>query len=161
MYCLLIPSGEFVRISPISCGICHIVVIPLWEPITNLLAGFQWPLKHLQEGCSQVHIVGGVVALGGVVAYWEAWWLSGSAPDFCPAVPSSHPASPQPTVDCQSYCGLPPGMALGCGLTSVRGDRGENYEKWTAGSAKTYQKKNISYISESVNWNSIIDFTDF
>jgi hypothetical protein len=35
-------------------------------------------------------------------------------------------------------------MALGCGLTSVRGDRGENYEKWTAGSPKTYKEK-ISY----------------
>jgi hypothetical protein len=60
---------------------------------------------------------------------WEAWWLSGSAPDCCPAVPGSNPASPQPTADCQSSGGMPPGMALGCGLTSVRGDRGENYEK--------------------------------
>jgi hypothetical protein len=75
--------------------------------------------------------------MGGMVAQygrhggsaWEAWWLSGSAPDCCPAVPGSNPASPQPTADCQSSGGLPPGMALGCGLTSVRGDRGENYEK--------------------------------
>ncbi len=59
----------------------------------------------------------------------EAWWLSGSASDCCPVVPGSNPASPQPTADCQSSGGLPPGMALGCGLTSVRGDRGENYEK--------------------------------
>ncbi len=59
----------------------------------------------------------------------EAWWLSGSAPDCCPAVLGLNPASPQPTADCQSSGGLPPGMALGCGLTSVRGDRGENYEK--------------------------------
>jgi hypothetical protein len=28
-------------------------------------------------------------------------------------------------------------MALGCGLTSIRGNRGENYEKKTAGSPKT------------------------
>jgi hypothetical protein len=36
-------------------------------------------------------------------------------------------------------------MALGCGLTSVRGDRGEDYEKQTAGSLKTHKqrKKNI------------------
>ncbi len=40
-----------------------------------------------------------------------------------------NPASPQPTADCQSSGGLPPGMAIGCGLTSVRGYRGENYEK--------------------------------
>jgi hypothetical protein len=36
--------------------------------------------------------------------------------------------SPQSTADCQSPGGLPSGMALGCGLTSVRGNRGENYE---------------------------------
>ncbi len=52
------------------------------------------------------------------------------------AVPGSNPASPQPTADCQSSGGLRPGMALGCGLTSVRGDRGENYEN-----AKTYKEK--------------------
>jgi hypothetical protein len=57
----------------------------------------------------------------------EAWWLNGSAPDCCPAVPGSNPASPQPTADCQSPGGLPPRMALGCGLTSVRGNKGENY----------------------------------
>ncbi len=61
--------------------------------------------------------------------FWEAWWLSGSAPDCCPAVPGLNPVSPQPTTDSQSSGGLPPGMALGCGLTSVRGNRGENYEK--------------------------------
>jgi hypothetical protein len=38
------------------------------------------------------------------------------------------PESPQTTADCQSPGGLPPGMALGCRLTSVRGNRGENYE---------------------------------
>jgi hypothetical protein len=59
----------------------------------------------------------------------EAWWLSGIEPDCCPAVPGLNPASPQPTADCQSSGGLPPEMALGCGLTSVRGDRGEDYEK--------------------------------
>jgi hypothetical protein len=67
---------------------------------------------------------------GGMVAQcWVAWWLNGSAPDCCPAVLGSNPVSPQPTADCQSPDGLPPGMALGWGLTSVRGDRGENHEK--------------------------------
>ncbi len=65
-----------------------------------------------------------------------AWWLSGSAPDCCPAVPGSNPASPQPTADCPSPGGLPPGMALGRGLTSVRGNREQNCEKWTDGSPK-------------------------
>jgi hypothetical protein len=32
-------------------------------------------------------------------------------------------------------------MAHGCGLTSVRGNRGENYEKGAAGSPKTYKEK--------------------
>ncbi len=59
----------------------------------------------------------------------EACWLRGSAPDCCPAVPGSNLAPPQPTSDCQSSGGLPPGMALGCGLISVRGESGENYEK--------------------------------
>ncbi len=45
------------------------------------------------------------------------------------AVPGSNLASPQLTADCQSPGGLPPGIALGCKLTSVRGDRGENYQK--------------------------------
>ncbi len=71
----------------------------------------------------------------------EAWWLSGSAPDCCPAVPGSNPVSPQPTADCQSSGGLPPGMALGCGLTSVRGARGKTYEKWAVGRQKHKKKK--------------------
>jgi hypothetical protein len=50
-------------------------------------------------------------------------------PDCCPAVPGSNPASLQPTADCKSPGGLLPGMAFGCRLTSVRGDRGESYEK--------------------------------
>jgi hypothetical protein len=74
---------------------------------------------------------------------WEAWWLNGSAPDCCPAVLGSNPVSPQPTADCQYPDGLPPGMALGWGLTSVRGDRGENHEKWTAGLPKTYKEKKV------------------
>jgi hypothetical protein len=73
----------------------------------------------------------------------EAWWFSGIVPDCCPAVLGSNPVSPQPTADCQSAGGLPPGMALGCRLTSMRGNRGENYEKQTAGSPKTYKEKNI------------------
>jgi hypothetical protein len=35
----------------------------------------------------------------------------------------------QSTADCQSPGGLPPGMALGCRLTSVRGNRGEKNTK--------------------------------
>jgi hypothetical protein len=66
----------------------------------------------------------------------EAWWLNGSAPDCCPAVPGSNLASPQPTADCPSPGGLPPGMALGRGLTSVKGNRGKNCDKWTAASPK-------------------------
>jgi hypothetical protein len=66
----------------------------------------------------------------------ETWWLNGRVPDCCPAVSGSYPASPQPTADCRSPGGLPPGTALVRGLTSVRGNRGKNYEKWTASSAK-------------------------
>ncbi len=82
----------------------------------------------------------------------EAWWLSGSVPDCCPAVPGSNPASPQPTSDCQSSGGLPPGMVLGCGLTSVRDDGGENYDKWPAGLPKTYKEKNMLRVWEEVYW---------
>jgi hypothetical protein len=49
---------------------------------------------------------------------------------------------------------LPPGMALGRVLTSVRGDRGENYEKWTAGSPKTYKEK--KYFITSIFWVRVI-----
>jgi hypothetical protein len=102
-------------------------------------------------------------SLGSVVAHreawwlnWEAWWLNGSAPDCCPTVPGSNPASPQPTAHCKSPGGLPPGMALGCGLTSVRGDRGEYYKKITAASPK---KKKIIRMSctiypSSTSWSS-------
>jgi hypothetical protein len=47
----------------------------------------------------------------------------------------------QSRADCQSPGGLPPGMALGCGLTYARGDRGENYKKITAGLPITYKEK--------------------
>jgi hypothetical protein len=80
-----------------------------------------------------------------MVTLREAQWLSVSAPDCCPVVPGSKPASPQPTADCRSSGGLPPGMALNCELTSVRGDRGENYEIWTTGSPKTYEGKKYSF----------------
>jgi hypothetical protein len=58
----------------------------------------------------------------------EVRWLNGHAPDCCPWVPGSNLVSPQPTADCQSPGGLTPGIALGCRLTSVRGNRGENCE---------------------------------
>jgi hypothetical protein len=73
---------------------------------------------------------------------WEAWWLSGNAPHCCPAVPESEFSVSLAHSWLPSSGGLPPGMALGCGLTSVRGDRGENYEKWTVSSPKKYIKKN-------------------
>ncbi len=66
-------------------------------------------------------------------------------PDCCPAVPGSNPASPQPTADCQSPGGLPPGMALGCRLTSVRGNRGENYEKEPLVRKKHIKKKKVIF----------------
>ncbi len=75
---------------------------------------------------------------------WEVWWLNGNMPDCCPAVPGLNPVSPQPTTDCQSPGGLPPGMALGSRLTSLRGKRGENYKKLTPGSLKTYKEKKDS-----------------
>jgi hypothetical protein len=53
----------------------------------------------------------------------------GNMPECCPAVPGLNPASPQPTADCQSPGGLPPGMALVCGLTSVRGDHQKTYKR--------------------------------
>ncbi len=68
-------------------------------------------------------------------AWWlkrEAWWLNGNAPDCCL----------QPTADCQSPGGLPPGMALGCGLTTVRGNRGENYENEPLVRQKHIKEKN-------------------
>jgi hypothetical protein len=60
-----------------------------------------------------------------VAQFREAWWLSGSTPDCCPAVLGLNPVSPLPSADCQSSSGFPPGVALAWGLTSVRGDRGE------------------------------------
>ncbi len=54
----------------------------------------------------------------------------------------SNPASPLPTADCQFPGGLPPGMALGCGLTSVRGSRGENHENEPLVRQKHIKKKN-------------------
>jgi hypothetical protein len=74
---------------------------------------------------------------------WEVWWLNGSAPDSSPAVPGSNLAS---TADCQSPGGLTPGMALGCGLTSVRGNRGENYENEPLVRQKHIKKKNVGQI---------------
>jgi hypothetical protein len=82
-------------------------------------------------------------------AWWifrEAWWINGSVPDCCPAVPGSNPVSPQPTADCQSPDGLPPGMALGCELTSVRGNRGENYKNEPLVRQKHIRKKEKTFM---------------
>jgi hypothetical protein len=73
----------------------------------------------------------------------EAWWINGSVPDCCPAVQGSNLVSPQPTADFQSPGGLTPGMALGCGLTSVRGNRGENYKNEPLVRQKHIKKKKI------------------
>ncbi len=59
------------------------------------------------------------------------------------AVPGSNPASTQPTADCQSPGRLPPGMALGWGLTSVRGNRGENSENELLIRQKHIRKKKV------------------
>jgi hypothetical protein len=49
--------------------------------------------------------------------------------------------SPQPTADCRSPGGLRPGMELDCGLTSARGNRGENYENESLVCQKHIKKK--------------------
>jgi hypothetical protein len=82
---------------------------------------------------------------------WEVWLLNGSTPDCCPAVPGSNPASPQPTADCQSSGGLPPGMALGFRLTSVRGNRGVNYVNEPLVRQKHYKKKKYSLCFSTKN----------
>jgi hypothetical protein len=74
----------------------------------------------------KVNPCGSMVAKGRCGGFWEAWWLNGHVPDCCPAVPGSNPASTQPTADSRSPGGLPLGMALVCGLSFVRGSRGEN-----------------------------------
>ncbi len=74
----------------------------------------------------------------------EAWWLNGRVPDCCPAVPGLTLASPQPTADCQSPGGLPPGMALGCRLNSVRGNRVENYENGPLVCQIKYKEKKLN-----------------
>jgi hypothetical protein len=50
--------------------------------------------------------------------------------------------------DYQSPGGWPLGMALGCGLTSVRGNRGENYENEPLVRQKHIKKKNIRFKRE-------------
>jgi hypothetical protein len=77
---------------------------------------------------------------------WEVWWLNGSAPDCCPAILGLNRASPQATAVCQSPGGLPPGMALGCELTSVRGNTGEKYENQPLVCQKHLKEKNISLL---------------
>jgi hypothetical protein len=46
-------------------------------------------------------------------------------------------------------------MAHGCGLTSVRGNRGENHEKGTAGSPKTYKEKKDDQVLQNT-YSSIL-----
>ncbi len=94
-------------------------------------------------------------------AWWlnvEAWWLNGSAPDCFPAVSGLNPESPQPTADCQSPGGLPPGMALSCRLSSVRGNRGESYANEPLGRPKHKNKnktascqRNIYLYTDDIN----------
>jgi hypothetical protein len=69
-------------------------------------------------------------------------WLNSSTPDCCPVVPGSNSASPQPTANCQSPGRLPPRMALGYGLTSLRATE-EKITKMNVGSPKTYKDKKI------------------
>jgi hypothetical protein len=78
----------------------------------------------------------------------EVWWLNGIASDCCPTVPGLIAVSPQPTADCPSPGGLPPGMAFGRGLTSVRGNRGENYENEPMVRQKHAKKKKCSAFNE-------------
>ncbi len=54
-----------------------------------------------------------------VAQFRNAWWLNGCVLDCCPAVPGLNLASPRPQLTANSPGELPPGMALGCGLTSV------------------------------------------
>ncbi len=114
--------------------------------------GSIWEAWWLNDGRRGGSMLGGVVAQcgrrGGSMG--EAWWLNGSVPDCCPAVPGSNPASPQPTADCQSPGRLPPGMALGCGLTSVRGNRGENYKNEPLVRKKHIKKKRLSSFISSL-----------
>ncbi len=81
---------------------------------------------------------------------WEARWLNmggvvaqserhgGSSGGM---MAQKEPESPQTTANCQSPGGLPPGMSLGCRLTSVRGQQRRKLRKRTNGSPKTYIKK--------------------
>jgi hypothetical protein len=60
--------------------------------------------------------------------------------------------SPQLTANLLVGCHL--GMALGCGLTSVRGNRGKKLRKRTAGSPKTYKEKKLI-----CDWGLLFSFT--
>jgi hypothetical protein len=54
---------------------------------------------------------------------------------------------PSPQLIANLLVGCHPGMALGCGLTSVRGNRGKNYENEPLVPQKhTKKKKNISTV---------------
>jgi hypothetical protein len=55
------------------------------------------------------------------------------------------PPSPQLTANLLVGCHLE--MALGCGLTSVRGNRGENYENEPLVRQKTYKEKKKRFLN--------------
>jgi hypothetical protein len=82
-----------------------------------------------------------------MVAQWLRARLLFCSPRFESGVSPS-------TADCQSPSGLPPGMALGCGVTSVRGNRGENYKNELLVRQKHIKKKIIHTISHPTILNT-------
>ncbi len=86
-------------------------------------------------------VTGCVVGADTMRSTREAWWLNGRMSDCCSAVLGLNLAPPQPTADCQSPGGLPPGMALGYRLTSVRGNRGDNNKNEPLVRQKQIKKK--------------------
>jgi hypothetical protein len=95
----------------------------------------QWWLIGGSSGGSlgeQWWLIGGAV----VAHWWEQWWLiGGSSGGSLVATPDCKlqswvqiQQSPQPTVDCLSFDGLPSGMALCCRL-SCEGRQRSIYKK--------------------------------
>ncbi len=81
----------------------------------------------------------------------EAWWLSGSAPDCCPRFESG--VSPAHSwLPIVWWVATWDGTWLQADL--FEGLRGENDEKWTAGSPKTYkEKKNFFGVLSTSVWS--------